>query len=836
MSLSFEMEILKQDNLESISGLKTPEERQVGLVCILLALLVLAIFGQTVKFSFVNYDDPSNVYENATVQKGVSIEAVGWAFTHTQVANWIPLTTLSHMLDCQIFGLHAGGHHLVNVLLHASNAVLLFLVLRQMTGRLWRSAFVAAVFAIHPLRAESVAWVSERKDVLSGFFFLMTLGIYVGQVRQPSRIKYVAMLLCFALGLMAKSMVATLPLVLLLLDYWPLGRWHSRRDLAALVKEKIPLFVLAAAGCMAAALVPGLVVPETQRFPLLDRIGNALVSYMFYLRQTILPVGLATAYPMPPNYPPKWEIYLAFVLLGAITAGVLAQSKKRPFLLTGWLWYFGMLVPVIGIVQISPYAAYADRYTYLPGIGLAIAATWALADWSAKWEHRRMIVSAAMIVAIGALSVCGHHQTSFWRNDETLWTRALDCTSSNSLAHFDLGVALFEKGEKEKAIAQYRKALEIQPNYGDASANLGAALLDKGETNEAIALLRKALQSNSNDVRIWNGLGVTLFANGQKEEAATVYRKALEIKPDYAEARCNLGIALFDKGEKEDAIAQYRKALEIDPTYAKAEYNWADALAIEGRVDEAMAHYRKALQIKPDYAYAYYGLGANLSLKQQWPEAIVQFRQALALKPDFAQARQGLGKALLHSGDFDGALACFPQIAPNPDVSIRWLKLGGDLLQEGDLEEAILCDRQAIKINPRLAEAHADLGLACFERGQVKEAIDFWQQSLKIKPDQPTVQNNLAWVLATTPDPLLRNGTAAIVLAEQADHLNNNGNPFVLHTLAAAYAEGGLYTEATATAQRALQLAQAQKIDDLTTKLPKEIKLYEADQPLRIGP
>jgi tetratricopeptide (TPR) repeat protein len=730
--------------------------------------MVLAVFGQTAHFGFINYDDDLNVYENATVQKGVSIEAVGWAFTHTQVANWIPLTTLSHMLDCQLFGLHAGGHHLVNVLWHAGNAVLLFLVLRQMTGRLWRSAFVAAVFAIHPLRAESVAWVSERKDVLSGFFFLLTLGIYVGQLRQPSRARYVAMMLCFALGLMAKSMVATLPCVLLLLDYWPLNRWHNAGDLAALVKEKIPLFALAAAGCMAAALVPGLVVPEPQRFPLLDRIGNALVSYMVYLRQTIFPVGLAIPYPLTSISHPIWKVCLALLVVAFISAAAVASRKKYPCLAMGWLWYLGMLFPVIGIIQISNVEAHADRFTYLPQIGLAIAGTWALADWSAARKHRSLILGSLITAVIGALIVFGHAQTSYWRDSETLWRRGLACTSNNPVAHYNLGMVLLQKKDAANAVTEFRNAVQIMP--------------------------------------------------------------------DYTEARCNLGIALFDKGDKEEAIAQYRKALEIDPTYAKAEYNWADALATEGHIDEAMAHYRKALQIKPDYAYAYYGLGANLSLKQQWPEAIVQFRQALALKPDFAQARQGLGKALLHSGDFDGALACFPQVAPDPDASIRWLKLGGDLLQEGDLEEAILCDRQAIKINPRLAEAHADLGLACFERGQVKEAIDFWQQSLKIKPDQPNVQNNLAWVLATTPDPSLRDGAAAITLAEQADHLNHSGNPFVLHTLAAAYAEGGRYAEATATARRALQLAQAQTNDDLTAKLPKEIKLYETGQPLRIGP
>jgi protein O-mannosyl-transferase len=646
---------------------------QTVCVCVFLVLAVLAVFGQTAGFEFVNYDDNQNVSENPVVERGLSVAAVGWAFTHTQVFNWIPLTTLSHMLDCQVFGLHAGGHHRVNVLWHAANAILLFLVLRRMTGRQWRSAFVAAVFAIHPLRAESVAWVSERKDVLSAFFFMLTIGAYVSYAKefkvQSSKFKvlYSLCLVFFVLGLMSKPMVATLPFVLLLLDYWPLGRFQHAPQFLRLVKEKIPLFVLAAGSCVVTALVPGLVVTDADQLSLLQRLDDALVSYVVYLRQMIFPAGLANLYPYPPKGYALWQAGLAFVLLAVISAGVILGRKHRPALLVGWLWYLGMLFPVIGLIQISPQAAYADRYTYLPEIGLGLAGTWAMADWSAGWKHRRLVLGGLMIVVAGVLIVCGHRQTLYWKNSESLWTRALACTSGNYLARNNLGNSLYRHGGLDAAIEQYRQALEIKPDYTDARNNLGAVL----------------------------------FAKGDLEAAIVQYRKALETKPDYAEAIHNLGSALARKGDYDAAIVQYRKAL--------------------------------------------------------------------VLKPDYVEAQNNLGNALLLKGD-------------------------------------------------------------------LAEAIDAWQKSLEIEPGQVTVQQNLAWSLATTSDSSLRNGTKAVALAEQANQLSGGGNPAILRTLAAAYAEAGSYGKAGDTARRALALAVEEKNDALAVVLQKEIQLYQANRPVRQGP
>jgi len=352
----------------------------VAFICVFLALAVLAVFGQTKGFSFVNYDDDKYVYENPVVEKGLTWKGARWALTYGEVGHWHPLTWLTHMGDCQIFGLWAGGHHLTNVALHAVTTLVLFLVLRKMTGALWRSAFVAAVFAIHPLRAESVAWIAERKDVLSGMFFMLTLWAYVVYVRQPSRGRYVSLAVLYALGLLSKNMLVTLPFVLLLLDWWPLGRMRLAEAEGAnagaqaagipfwsLVKEKIPLLLLSAGSCVATAWVPER-IQDLDRHPVLERVGNALVSYVIYLRQMVFPAGLANPYPFPHHSPPIWKVWVALVVLAGITAGVVACRKKSPFLLMGWLWYLGMLVPASGIVQIS-YYAHADRYTYLPGIG-----------------------------------------------------------------------------------------------------------------------------------------------------------------------------------------------------------------------------------------------------------------------------------------------------------------------------------------------------------------------------------------------------------------------------------------------------------------------------------
>jgi tetratricopeptide (TPR) repeat protein len=556
-------------------------------VCIFLAAMVWVVFGQTLHHEFVSFDDNLYVYENPVVQKGLTWEGFCWALTYGQIGHWHPLTWLSHMLDCQLYGLNAGGHHLTNVLLHTASVILLFLVLRRMTGFPWRSAFVAAVFAIHPLRAESVAWVAERKDVLSAFFFMLTLGAYVRYVQGRSRVEgrapsagsgslaldprlwtldYGLVVLFFALGLLSKNMLVTMPFVLLLLDYWPLGRLSScaPRVLFRLVAEKIPLFVLTVVSCVATAHVPEKLTADKLSFGL--RMENAAVSYVTYLWQMIHPSGLACLYPHPVSHLPVWQVVGAVGLLLAISGAAWALRQTYPWLVVGWLWYLGMMIPVIGLVQISFYA-HADRYTYLPQIGLYLLLTWAAADLLAGWRHRRWLLGGLATVILVALIFCAHKQTTYWRNSELLWIHTLACTSDNAVAHYNLGTVLLQKGSVDEALVHFQKGMEINPGYLEARNNLGIALRQKGRVDEAIAH----------------------------------FQKVLEINPGYAEARINLGNALLQQGRVDEAVVHYQKALQIKPDSVEAHINLGNALLKSGRTDEAITHYQRALQIKPDF-------------------------------------------------------------------------------------------------------------------------------------------------------------------------------------------------------------------------------------------
>jgi tetratricopeptide (TPR) repeat protein len=564
-------------------------------LCLGLAAITFAVFGQTLHHEFINLDDGTYVFDNPLVAQGLTLKGIVWAFTHVDCHLYHPLTMLSLMGDYQLHGLQPGGYHLTNVLLHTASAILLFLVLRQMTGAFWRSAFVAAVFAIHPLRVESVAWVAERKDVLSAFFFMLTLGAYVRYVRKPdSPGRYLMVVAAFVPALLSKPSMVTLPFVLLLLDYWPLRRFEQPRRLPGLVLEKVPLLALAAGACVMTVLAAGKGVATLANVPMPSRLGNALVSNAIYLRQMIWPEGLAPFYPYPLNGLPAWEVVTAGMLLAGLLAIALDQRRKRPWMLVGWLWYLGMLTPMIGIVQVGAFA-HADRMTYLPQIGIYVALTWLVAEWRVS----RAALGGLMAGVIGALMVCAWIQTAHWKDNETLWRHTLACTTRNDMAHNNLGQALLQKGSVEEAIIQCQEALEINPNSVDAHLTLGQALLQKGNVDEAFIQYQEALKINPNSVDAHLNLGNVLCQKGELDEGISQFERALQIRPDDAAAHNSLGSALCQKGKSDEGISHFERALQTKPGFAAAHYNLGLALLQKGRASEAITHFQKALQIAP---------------------------------------------------------------------------------------------------------------------------------------------------------------------------------------------------------------------------------------------
>jgi tetratricopeptide (TPR) repeat protein len=747
---------------------------QIGM-CVFLVGITWLVFGQTLGHGFINYDDPVYVYENPVVTSGLTLHGIGWAFTHSHGANWHPLTWISHMLDCQFYGLKAGGHHFTNVLLHTIAMLLLFLLLVQMTGALWRSAFVAAVFAIHPLHVESVAWVAERKDVLSGVFFMLTLMAYVRYARGPSLGRYATMLALFACGLMAKPMLVTIPFILLLLDYWPLGRFAQSSPMKAkavrwrLILEKVPLLALSIASCIATLIVQREALNSFDQLPLALRINNALVSCLTYIWQLIWPVNLTVYYPH--HHLPFWEIALAVMLLITITVVAAAWPRKYPYFITGWLWYLVMLVPVIGVIQVGS-QAHADRYTYLPQIGLCFALTWMVADLLRTWRSRRAILGAGATITIVALALSAWQQTSYWHDSESLWAHTLAVNSNNDIAHNNVGNAALQKGQIDEAILHYQRVLETRPGYTETNRrnayyNLGNALLRKNKIDEAIANYRKALEGHSEyEPEAHNGLGIALLRKGEVDEAIFHFEKFVQLRPDHAEAYYNLGNALLQKGLVDDAVAHYEKALKLNPILAKAESNLGNALLHKGQIDEAIGHLQKAVELDPNN---------------------------VVTESNFGYA----------------------------------------LLQKGRVEESFTHLQRALEVDPDYIAAHFNLANTLLQMGRVDEAVSHLQKVITVDPNDPEAQRNMAWVLATWPEARIRDGAKAVELAERANQLTESRNPIIGATLAAAYAETGRFPDAIRTAEAALQLAADSGNVALTELIRAQIELYRSGLPYR---
>lgn len=672
------------------------------MICLVLILMVLAVFWQCRGFAFVNFDDNSFVYGNQHVLRGLTWQNAGWSLTAgigkdaTDADFWRPLSFMSHMLDVSLFGLNAGAHHLMSVALHAVTAVALFLVLRAMTGTMWRSVFVAAVFAVHPLHVESVAWVAERKDVLSGLFFVLALAAYTRFARRPFRWgNYLLVLLAAALGLLSKPMLVTLPCVLLLLDHWPLKR-TGVVPARLLLMEKAPLFLMSA--LVAALTLSGHGSANDEKWALLPwyvRFGNAMLSYATYLLQTVWPSELACFYPFSGMDIAVGQVVASMLVLAVITF-VAVRYRQRRFLVVGWLWYLGILVPVIGFTQAGD-QAHADRYTYLSMIGITVMAAWAVAEWAGERPFRRRLAGVVAIAILAALMAAAHNQTAYWRDSRTLWAHAVECTPSNAVALANLGSSQIELGQTEAALASYRRALAIQPDYKMARLNLGIVLVQTGKHDEAVPHLRRMLADDPRSAEAHSTLALALVQQGDLEQAAGHFQSAAEIRPD-AGNFCNLGNVQLRAGQVRSALASYQRASEADPDHAEAHF--------------------------------YQGM--------------------------------------IHAG-----------------------------------------------------------------MGEFKAAGESYEKAVARNPAHLPSINNLAWLLATSKDDSLRNGSRAVELMERAVNLPGGSMIHLLRTLAAAHAEAGHYDRAGQIVQQAAVMARSQGDEVLARQLQVERNTYISGAPWR---
>lgn len=575
--------------------------RNEVLISAAIAALVAAVFGRTATFDFVNYDDPIYVYQSPAITAGLHWDSVPWAFTHVHGQNWHPLTTLSHMLDCELYGVAAAGHHTTNVVLHAATAVLLFLTLRRITGAMWRSALVAAVFAIHPLRVESVAWIAERKDVLSGLFFVLTIAAYAFYVRTRTVRAYACTLLAFTAGLLSKPMLVTTPFVLLLLDLWPLQRLRDGK-LFRIVLEKIPLLCLAIGSCVATLIAQKQYIGVGEELPLTARLTNAALSYVTYVRQMFWPVSLAPFYPHREANVSAVEVAAAILFLVGVTVAALLLRKRKPYVAVGWLWYLGMLVPVIGVVQVG-WQSHADRYTYLPQIGLYIAIVWLLGDAALMFRVPRIALASAAVCVVVAFAAAAFAQTGYWRDSETLWTHTLAVSPQNDVAQNNLGILLADRGRYDEAIAHYEAALRLRPQNAVAHLNLGNALILRGDVSAAREEVRRAIEIDPTNVDAHNALGVMRLQQGDVSGAIDEWRRALAVDPENGNAANNLAWVYATSTDPAvrngtEAVALARKAVSISAgRNALVLRTLAAAYAESGRFDEAIATAERAREL-----------------------------------------------------------------------------------------------------------------------------------------------------------------------------------------------------------------------------------------------
>jgi len=634
----------------------TASRSRLALTALVLAILTVALFARVRDHEFVAIDDESYITENVWVLAGWTTEGVRWAFTTPHSSNWHPLTSMSHMLDVELFGTDAGSHHLMSTGLHALGAAVLFLALVALTRRYWPSLVVAALFAVHPLHVESVAWASERKDVLSGLFWMLTLLAYAGYARRPSVLRYAAVFVALALGLMAKPMLVTLPFVLLLLDAWPLGRLRfvgegktGGSSAVRLVAEKLPLLALATASSVVTAMVQASSgsTRSLEAVPGIARATNAIVAYGQYLWKSLWPSDLAVFYPHPAITHPDslGGLYVAAgvvgVLLVAITGLAVRGFRRAPYLAVGWLWFLGTLVPVIGLLQVGM-QAWADRYAYLPTIGIYVIAVWGIADLARRRERTRVVAPVLAVVAVGVYSTIAWFQVGKWRDSRTLFEHAIEVTEDNHLAWGSMGVDSLRRNDLGRAARELEEAIRIKPDYIHAMNNLGVTMMRQGRPEEGFRHMQRAVRIAPNNADARSNFGLALLNRGDADGAIEHLEVAIRIDPQRAESRFNLGLALISRGDLDRARAELEAAVRINPGFAPAHGNLGGIHVQQGRWDLAEKHLREALRLHPGLVNAWFNMGMIHIQRGRAREARSCFERVLSLAPEHAGARAQL--------------------------------------------------------------------------------------------------------------------------------------------------------------------------------------------------
>ena len=655
---------LKQD-----IRLKNSRILLLAIICLCLIISTTSVYWQVAGYDFIDFDDNNYVTENPNIKSGFSRENVIWAFQFSNSETyWHPITWLSHMADCHFYGLNASGHHITNLLIHLLNVILLFLFLKKATGRLWPSAFVAGIFALHPINVDSVAWIAERKNLLSSLFWLTTLWFYFYYTRKPNLLRYFCVLSSFTLGLMAKSMLVTLPFLLLLLDYWPLDRLrrevknrsldssssglssikHWLEAVFYLVTEKLPMMVISGFSVLISIVSIEGYDPtiSLESVPMSLRVKNALVSYLIYIQKMIYPNDLAVFYPYP-NFVSMFMWIGALLVLLTVSIGIVIFAKRWPYLFVGWFWYVGTLVPVIGLFQQGLWPAYADRWGYIPFIGLFIMGSWGLAELAIHRSYPRRYIFPTGIVLLSLAGGLSYIQTGHWRNNETLFKHTAEVTKNNYLFYNNLGKEFHEQGNIPKAIVHFSKALEINPSYADAMNNLGLIEWEQGNIDVAHRYFLLALDNQPENAEAYNNLGFIQMHQGNLYRARNYFIRSLIKNPTLAKAHYNLAIALQKQNDFPRALYHYKEALSMTPEDPELHNNLGNLLARREKLNAAIKHLHDALRYKPNYAEAHNNLGSVFTMMGMKRKAIFHYREAIRINPNLAEASSNLNRIML---------------------------------------------------------------------------------------------------------------------------------------------------------------------------------------------